>query len=157
VAESPDDFTRGLRGVLGWGVVATSAEVTGGQLLGFAYTVGLETTYDHPELFITGVNPARGLSILNAVGARISGGDRITDGVALDGVVVGYAVVPRTMRRWAVAEYLRIATPAQVLDHAVRGLHLVWPDPAHRLPWDADFTASMRIMQPATWETRRAE
>jgi hypothetical protein len=57
----------------GWSIVGVEGEPTQAP---FAYTIGLTRFHGHPELLITGMDPASGARLLNALGEEVRGGRR---------------------------------------------------------------------------------
>jgi Domain of unknown function (DUF4262) len=109
----------------------------------FAYTIGLETTYHHPEVVIFGLNGDLDFMhrVLNHIGARIAKGERFEHGAKKKGILPGYVCPFARFPRDAYDDHLG---QAQVFHGSsrFRAVQCIWPDPKKRLPWDP------RVMLP---------
>lgn len=118
----------------GFTVVALVGDGTGCD---WAYTVGLDQNFGHPELLIVGLDAPLAGAVLELVGTRVAAGEQVRAGstVQMDGglelrvaevdplfcsqgdwFVLGREILSRDGRRWP------------------RSLQLVWSDPAHGYP-----------------------
>ena len=61
----------------GWSVLKVEADGVGP---GFAYTIGLQQRFDHPEIIIVGLRSATAHMVLNDVGEDVCGGARFAAG-----------------------------------------------------------------------------
>jgi len=109
---------------VGWSYTA----VTGGPGAScWTYTVGLTSTFDHPELVVTGVTPDVAARLLEALCLRIKDGDRLVDGAertvgAVRLVEVHPAQLEPTLADW-VRYYGALGEPLTTL----RALQVVVP------------------------------
>ncbi|BBU33385.1 hypothetical protein BTHE68_71190 (plasmid) [Burkholderia sp. THE68] len=118
---------------------------------GFAYTIGLEETYGHPELIVFGLPYEVAHGVLNDLAARIKGKTlALQDGDRDDRTLQGHRVVFRNVRAAFVRKYLRIA---HVLSEDTRALQVVWPDPFGKFPWEDDFDSRYAVAQPSLYES----
>jgi hypothetical protein len=81
---TPDRAIADLRAFIrrtGWGVQGVEPD-PGSP--GWAYTIGLLTSYDHPELLIVDHDIGRGAQILNSLAWNIRDGSIIEPGDAID-------------------------------------------------------------------------
>lgn len=81
---TPDQAIADLRAFIrrtGWGVQGVEPD-PGSP--GWAYTIGLLTSYDHPELLIVDHDIGRGAQILNSLAWNIRDGSIIEPGDAID-------------------------------------------------------------------------
>ncbi|MFP2933791.1 DUF4262 domain-containing protein [Pyxidicoccus sp. 3LG] len=114
---------------------------------GFAFTIGLPTTFQHPEFIIIGLKLGLMHILLNNLGAELQGGRRFKAGETYDGLLEGYQCTFRKVSRHWYREYLGYATwYHQGMDYEV--LQVVWPDQENRLPWHPSATAAFREQQP---------
>jgi hypothetical protein len=114
----------------------------------FAYTIGLHSSYGHPELIIVGLRIDLMLALLNVCGNRIKAGERLPVDEPFDRVLDGYPVCLRTVftaesRR----EHVGYATWFHGGDD-FRLLQLVWPDKQGRFPGEPDAAPIMATQQP---------
>lgn len=129
---------------LGWHVVRMLA---GKGEPSYAYSIGLQRTYRHPELIVFGLPPATMQGILERLVAEVrwgtcfAAGDRT--GVALDECECAFRDVPArfhdTHFGYAVGYYGNVAFSA---------LQCVWPDRSGCYPWDPEFDEALRKVQP---------
>jgi hypothetical protein len=131
----------------GWAVVAVGAE---GERPPYAYTVGLETGFDHPEIMLVG-NFSRRIvqGVLGAAGERVKAGARFEPGERVAEVVPHLEVAFDAVRADAAQEHLQIADLVQGdrLGRAVRAVQVFLPDAAGRFPWDRGCEARMAHSQ----------
>lgn len=116
---------------------------------GFTYTVGLETTFSHPELLIVGIGSEAAARLLHAAVDRIRNGETLATGLKYDKIAKDYdmaiASVPDDVaRKWCLGSYRFQPDVAS----RVRVLQLVWPDTGNRFPWDPDFEVKYQPLQP---------
>lgn len=140
---APEDATdeRLLRALerVGWicrGVSPLPADPEGTPR--FAYTAGLERSWDHPELIVVGVEWPQSLAVLEAAVERVERGETFAPGRRYAGLLpegdavfveVGHAhrFFNLTYARWLYggADF--------------RALQLAWSDVAGRFPWDEGY------------------
>ena len=108
----------------------------------FAYTIGLERTFDHPEVCIFGLNNDLDFmhQVLNGIGARVKKGERFEHGSSKKGILPGYVCAFARMPRSAYDDHFGRAI--DFYDGKFRAVQCIWPDPKKRMPWDA------RVMLP---------
>ena len=114
---------------------------------GYTYTIGFETSYDHPGVVIFGARPvvARGLSGMRAV--HVDAG-----GVIPDGMFVGLLDndLPAAMLPVDMEEHAALfagATRFHGRDD-YRVCQFVWPDRNGKMPWDEGYDNRLRLAQP---------
>jgi hypothetical protein len=114
---------------------------------GFAFTVGLPTTFQHPEFLIVGLKLDLMHELLNHLGEELREGRRFKAGEAHDGLLDDYRCVFREVHGGWYREYLGYANwYHQGRDYEV--LQVVWPDLDNRLPWHPAATQAFRAQQP---------
>ena len=129
----------------GWHVVKVFDEEE--PEYGFAFTVGLPTTFGHPELLVVGMRLELMHVLLNNLGEELRGGRRFEAGMEHDGVLEGFRCCFREVSRDWYRDYLGYACWYHQGD-AFEVLQLVWPDLENRLPWHPAATQAFRAQQP---------
>jgi Domain of unknown function (DUF4262) len=117
----------------------------------FAYTVGLSSPrFDHPELVVIGLSAGPAQAILNDLGERVRGGQRLHAGKRIGGLLRGGYEVELLAVDDAADERAPLSVANRLYGHGgpVEALQVVLPDEHHRLPWDPGFDAGMRAIQP---------
>jgi len=105
----------------GWHCIAVGASP---NFPPYAYTIGLYTTYHHPDLVIAGLMPKLSHEILQNVVALIKEGRRIMDGDERNDILSG---VPVRFRDAATSIFpLHVADAYYQTD--VSCLQVIWPD-----------------------------
>ena len=100
----------------------------------YAYTVGLSIK-DLPELVIRGLDIRVATVILNDVATAMVRGQSVRHGSTV-AVGDGYSLTAVEVDD----EHLHTLALAEAISVSrIRALQLVWPDAAHRLPWDPGF------------------
>lgn len=101
----------------------------------YTYTVGLTGTFNHPEIFIVGVDPRHAAGLLEAAVEQIKSGKRFDTPVFASDIIVGYEMPFRPMAE------------ESVLDHGSAGLELIgpfqavqmfYPDRNGYVPWETE-------------------
>jgi hypothetical protein len=117
---------------------------------GFAYTVGLESSYERPEMIVFGLPYEVAHGVLNDLAARIKQeGFSPSDGSTDEKTLRGQRVIFREVRRSLVRKHLKIA---EVLEDDVRALQMIWPDPFGKFPWEPEFDQRYSFAQPLLYE-----
>ena len=135
-----DDVRR-----IGWHVIGVEAD-SGGP--GFAYSIGMQHTLNHPEIIIFGLKDATTMMhLINTIGEEVRKGARFQDWHESDQILEGYSCVFRSVPNDVFPDYLGYAMwfyrpdPFQVLQ-------CVWPDMQHHSPWHRDCHPTVRERQP---------
>ncbi len=114
---------------------------------GFAFSVGLFHTFDHPEIIVFGLPDVEAARIINIIGLQVQAGTRfeandLSDDVA-EGLPVAFKMVPESFYR----EYLGYALWFyRGFDFPV--LQCVWPDEAGLFAWQDGYDHRFDQMQP---------
>lgn len=138
---SPEETVLANIEKFGWHVAMVFSEDS--SYPPFAYTIGLETTFDHPEVLIFGLNNDLDFmhQILNAIGSRVKKGERFEHGSKKKGILPGYVCPFARVPKSAYEDHLGRAI--DIYDGTeFRCVQCIWPDPKKRLPWDP------RVMLP---------
>lgn len=117
---------------VGWHIINV---MEGEDTPGFSFTIGLETTFHHPELLMIGQRSELAAFVLNNLGEDIKNGQRFAHGDKSTEVFDDYICLFIEVDRRHYGEYLGFATWWHRGGN-FRTLQVVWPDLDHRLPWD---------------------
>ncbi len=114
---------------------------------GYTYTIGFETTYDHPEVVIFGLQPVMARGLIEMLAVHIDAG-----GVIPDGMFVGLLDndLPAAMLPVDMEEHAALfagATRFHGRDD-YRVCQFVWPDRNGKMPWDEGYDNRLRLAQP---------
>src|SRR5690348_3985724 len=101
---------------------------------GFAYSVGLEISFQHPEILMIGLDVDLMHRILNDVGAFVARGTPIACGRRYDDFLEGYDCIFREVPRESLEQYVGRAL---AIEGEPRVLQLIYPDAAGLFPWEA--------------------
>lgn len=128
----------------GWHVVVVTPDDVGP---GFAFSVGLHHTFEHPEVIVFGLDHETLVEVVNAVGAEVRDGRRLEPGTLLAGLLEGHTCrVDAVTDPDDLRDYLGYARWFYRASFPV--LRLVWPDDAGRFPDDAAFDPDLAPLQP---------
>lgn len=135
----------------GWHVVGIEDDAEGP---GFAYSIGLQHSLNHPEIIIFGLKDAKTMmQIINVIGDEVRKGERFEDWHESDQVLDGYSCIFRTVPAGTYPEYLGYALWFYRPD-SFPVLQCVWPDKQHRYPWHPDYPPELRQRQPILAQTQ---
>lgn len=133
----------------GWGVIVVPPDDDGP---GFAFSVGLFYTHQHPELIVTGLPDEVATEIINVAGDLIAEGQRFDDGTSTDQLIDGFACQLKAVADARRDEFLGYLTWFyQQLDHPVPALQVLWPDAEGVLPDQPGYDEAFRELQPELW------
>ncbi len=134
----------------GWHIVLVPPGEGGEPAFGF--TVGLTTSFEHPELLAIGLDDGETggtmHQLLDAAAESVADGTAYAEGGEDAELLVGYRVALRAVARKYVPTWLAFLADYYGGESGFRCLQVVWPDPAHRYPWDEAFDADLRARQP---------
>jgi Domain of unknown function (DUF4262) len=119
-----------------------------GEIPGFAYTIGLQKTFDEPELLVFGLPLEAAQRLLNIVGERIREGQRFEPGSAYSGLVAAHDI-----------RFREVLDPASLRAHVgyalwyygqtpLRLFQLIWPDENGHFPDAPTAPAWLQKLQP---------
>jgi hypothetical protein len=108
-----------------------------------SYTIGLQESFDHPELAMLGLPVQVQHELLHLTVEQIRSGKRLRSGVTIRGVLANDLVL--TAKR-VIAKRVNDVF-AQAVNYAdgvraVSGFQIVWPDRAGRFPWERGSSGS---------------
>jgi len=114
---------------------------------GYTYSIGFETTYDHPEVAIFGLQPVAARGLMEMMAEYLGAG-----GVIPQGVFIGLLdnELPSAMLPMDLEEFDGMFDGA-VRFHRGRPFRLsqfVWPDRNGSLPWNEEYDERLRLAQP---------
>jgi len=117
-----------------------------GKLPGFAYTVGLYRTFQHPEVLVYGLSQDRAHQILNDLADNLRAGKRYVAGGTFDDLLEGYSCTFRVVPRPHYREHLGWASWFnETIDFPA--LQLIYPDNEGRWPWQDEASDGFRRHQ----------
>jgi len=142
--DAPERRTRETIATHGWQVIKVPED---DEQPGFAYSVGLHTTFGHAEVIVFGLELDLMHRMLNNIGEEIRSGQRFAPGDLSPEVLEDSDVVFRRVERRYYDEYLGYA---QRIHHGdgFAAIQMVWPDSKGRFPWDTGFPRALRARQP---------
>ena len=115
----------------------------------YTYTIGLEHSFEHPELIILGMPPNLAGRFLNELGQQIAGGRRYSSGDVLLGEEIHCSsnLLFGEVSPQAREEYL---LSARWFYHGndFRSLQVLWPDRHDRFPAEPGFERQFLAQQP---------
>lgn len=128
----------------GWHIIIIEPDDDGP---GFAFSIGLFHTFEHPEILLFGLGQESAMGIINGIGAGVQHGQRFETGKQSSDVVEGFPVdfveVPPDCYKqyvgYAVWFYESLRFPV---------LQCVWPDKAGIFPWEPKFNTNLLALQP---------
>lgn len=131
----------------GWHALVVSAEDKGEP--SWAFTVGLQHVFGHPEFVVFGLEFKLMVSVLNRLGARVRNGEVFESGDAVDDLLEGgHCTTLREIREEESFEeylgygcwfYQRLSFPA---------LQVVWSDAEGNVPFGDGFDEELAKQQP---------
>ncbi len=125
-----------------------------GDAPGFAFSVGLFRSFDHPEVAVFGLGPEALQAAVRRIGERVRVGERFDEGAFDEGVVDGRSVA---FRRIAARHYGARLGHAVWYHGGVRfpALQAIWEEDG-LFPWDRWFPRALRDAQPVLWDLEPA-
>jgi hypothetical protein len=119
-----------------------------------AYSVGLFHSYGHPEIVIVGLPGDTAHHIINDIGGEVREGAVFEPGCRYGHLLDGFdtAIV-----KVDPAYYDDYFGQAIVFYGSTRFpvVQVVWPDRAHRFPWETAFDPSLQALQPVLLPAKR--
>jgi hypothetical protein len=136
----------------GWHVIGIEADP---EVPGFAYSVGMFHTLDHPEIIIFGLKDAKTMmQIINAIGDEVRKGTNFQYWYESDQILDGYSCVFRTVPKEVYPEYLGYAM-WYYRPESVPFLQCIWPDNQGRYPRNMQASADFGPNDQAAIQRRK--
>lgn len=117
------------------------------NLPGFAYTIGFQKSYNHPEIICFGLRVETLGAVLNIVKTEIKRGKVFKAGDMYPDILEGYNVTFLAIDKRNYPDYLGYAGwfyEGWNFD----AIQMIWPDKEGFFPWDVDFNSNFRHRQP---------
>lgn len=120
-----------------------------GSSPGFAYTLGLGHCAGHPELLMSGLDPAVMHRALNDAATRVLAGRRLRPGDVLEDVLAGVPVVVEDVSDLGLRE--TVTWSGWFHRRKPSALVLVWPTTSGLFAWQPGAPAVLDEAQPTQW------
>ena len=128
----------------GWHVAKIAGD---DQAPPWAFTIGLEQSFSHPEVLVCGMSLELLHGLLNRIGEEVKRGAQLGQVERPSGILENHAPAFRpVLERWYGAFVGNAAWYYK--EQPFRVLQCFWPDAAGQLPWEADFDAAWIGRQP---------
>ncbi|MBF0279379.1 MAG: DUF4262 domain-containing protein [SAR324 cluster bacterium] len=113
----------------GWSILASEFQ---GMI--YAHTVGLESSFEHPEIETLGLSEELATLFLNELAKWVKGGRRLEAGTKINELVEDY-------------QFILVTNPEQPegVPTTDGRLRLIWPDCNQRYPWESECEADCRM------------
>lgn len=122
----------------------------------WSFTIGLEHSFDHPEILAVGMELELLHALLNHVGEQVKHGRRFEHDERAQGVLDQHPPVFRTVAtRWHGAFVGNAAWFYR--ERSFRVLQCFWPDASGRLPWEPGFDPEWQGRQPLLYLDEEAD
>jgi hypothetical protein len=111
--------------------------------------------FDHPEIFVCGLNGEQAVHVLNAAGEAVRKGERFSEGAVSDNVLAGgfkvaFAHLPLDKVGDDAGECLR-----RYGDDGFEAVQMFWPDGKGPFPWDEGCDPRYALLQQRPFDTGR--
>jgi hypothetical protein len=116
----------------GWMVQAVLAN---DQQPTYSYSVGLSTTFSHPEIFMVGFHPDMCRSLINVAGNHIKGGMRFDAPCLSDVILESFPAAFLPVHFGSAYDHSNAGRA--ILGHSFDAVQLFLPDAAGLFPWES--------------------
>lgn len=114
---------------------------------GWAYTIGLQKNFNHPQIIMFGLDHDVMHAILNDAGEQIRSGDVFATDRKYPNLIENYSCVFKRVKPDWYDPFLGFASWFyDEVDYSV--LQCFWPDNTGAYPWDRDFSPALKGNQP---------
>jgi hypothetical protein len=114
---------------------------------GWAYSIGLYRTFNHPEVVVFGLNADLMHAIINFIGEDVRSGKQFEQDKKYPDLIEAYLCTFKTVSTAWYYPFLGYATWFyKGMDYPV--LQCIWPDKKSLYPWDGGFNADWVYAQP---------
>lgn len=117
-------------------------------LPGFAYTIGLTKTYNHPEVIMFGLNNELMHEILNDLGAEIKNGKHFELNKDYENIISNYPVKLLEVKKEHYQDYFGYASWFYNNTFDFPAYQLIWTDKENNYPYDNGFNENWKFKQP---------
>jgi Domain of unknown function (DUF4262) len=132
----------------GWHVVVIPEE---SGTPGWAFSVGLYQSYQHPEVVVFGLPGELLPAVVNIIGAEVKAGNTFLAGQDYPDILEAVLCTLRNVQQEWYRPFLGYAT-WYYRGTAFPVLQCIWPDKGQRYPWDAEFKKEWQMQQPLLFE-----
>jgi len=134
----------------GWHVILVPDEYTAP---GWAFSVGLYYTFQHPEVIVFGLPSEVKHSMINTIGDNVRAGTVYKSGVEVTDVLTGgiSCLFQAVEKRWY--ESLLGYGKWFYENDSFPVLQCFWPDKQGKYPWDSNFSPALFWKQPLLFHT----
>lgn len=123
----------------GWSTMYVDANRERG-MESFSYTIGLEETYDHPEVIVFGLPAETAHNILSAIAHAIKEGESMPLHTPVENILGGdFNVIFKPLASEAYADYLSVAI-SSYRSAEFRTQIMFWPDKEGYLPTEDSYS-----------------
>lgn len=114
---------------------------------GYTYSIGFETTFQHPEVVIFGLQPVAARGLLEMIAMHLEAGGELPEGM-FAGLLENN--LPCALLPVSLDEYGEMFASATAFHHGTDYdvSQFVWPDKNAKMPWDEDYDNRLRLAQP---------
>lgn len=130
----------------GWHVILIPEDDQGPS---FAYSIGLQKTFNHPEILVSGLDIKLMHQMINGIGDRVKEGNFFLSGKRYQDILSGYDCLFADVEEKYFKNYF-----GQAIDfykgHHFRVLQCLWPDKRGIFPSTPDFPEGLRVKQTLT-------
>lgn len=113
----------------------------------FAYSVGLQETYNHSEIICFGLNTKTLYELINDVAEIIKTEGKINPDKEYDNIFSNHRATFLKVDKRNIEDYFGVAI--KLYDSKeFDGLQLIWTDRNNQFPWEANFQEEFKYMQP---------
>lgn len=117
-------------------------------LPGFVYSIGLFQQFGHPELICFGLKTEVMATVINHACDLIRKGERLSANKLYSGFLEGYDIQFLQVDKDYYQDYVGYAGWFYNMSFDFPLFQLVWPDKKGKFPWDENFNADWKFMQP---------
>lgn len=114
---------------------------------GWAFSIGLHKSFNHPEVVVFGLNDELMHSVINAIGTDVRSGKTFGVDSLYNGLIENYACTFKAVNQVWYRHFLGYANWFyQGQDYPA--LECIWPNKDNRFPWDPQFNRNWLWAQP---------
>ena len=114
---------------------------------GWAFSIGLYKTFNHPEIIVFGLNDDLMHSVINYIGEEVREGKSFREDGLYPDLIEAYSCTFKSVNQIWYQPFLGYANWFYQ-DHAYPVLQCIWPDKNTRFPWESEFNPDWVWAQP---------